>query len=452
MFEQSYANTAPAEPAKQGDFLYGYEIRSWQLTPRLYQILAASAVINLIFVAILAQTPILTAKGCDSPLVGKVCQVLDTVYVGALLFGTDREYADVEYDPTRLEPDDDITFVDVSNLEAPLQYPEGYFQLANPEQQYGLINESALNNGFAAPGIPLNPTTMPNLTDTPQVLPTPNENPIQGTLPSFDNPTITTPKTRRGGGRIRTPNSTLAQTDVNANSNPTLPNVTTPNANASAQQDQAVVDDNGVFINKRPLVDQAKETLAQIQASQVKLDTPFKIVIEGTLGPGKDGKTVVLKNPKQIKDPNVKNDPVIEKLVTDWILRVGDSGWLGYLDKFDTKKKLKSRKVSIAVEQNSSDFVASLRSEQPSEPEAGTAASGLSLILQVGAKATSGDEQVFLSNASTTSDGKFLVFNFKMPTADVQQIIQRKLADLEKSVNQPNSTAVVGPTNNNASK
>jgi hypothetical protein len=287
--------------------------------------------------------------------------------------------------------------------------------------------------------------------NTPQVLPTPNTDPVAGNLPEgFNTPSTTTTPSKSNRGRVRTPNNTTVA-NANTNSNPAVPQINA-NANTATQPDEAKADQYGVFINKRPLVDQAKETLAQIQASQVKLDTPFKIVVEGTLGLGKDGKTVVLKNPRLVKDPNIKNDPVIEKLVTDWVLRVGDSGWLGYLNQLDQNKKLKTRKVSVAVEQNAAEFLASVRSEQPSENEAKTAASGLATILNVGAATLSGDEQTFLKSASTTADGKFFVFNFKMPTSDVQQLIQRKLAEMEKSINQPNSTAVVGPANNTAAK
>src|SRR4051812_2536219 len=256
MFEQSYSNTVPVEPVYEGDFLYNYEIKSWQLTPRLYQILGASVVANIIILVIFGQASFLTAKGCDSPLVGKVCEVLDTVYVGTMLFGTDREYADVAYDPTRLSPDDDVTFVDVSNLEAPLEYPEGYFQVANPDQQFSVIDQSSLMPGYLAPGIPSNPTTMPDLTNTPQVVPTPNANPVEGNLPTFDNPTTTPPKTRRGVHVKTTPDTSTvanANTNTNTNSNPTLPNANTPNANTTAQQDEAAADKNGIFINKRPL-------------------------------------------------------------------------------------------------------------------------------------------------------------------------------------------------------
>ena len=182
MFEQSYVNQVPAQPIKEGEFLYNYEIGSWKFTPRLYQILGASVVANLVLLAIFGQASFLTAKGCDSPLVDKVCQVLDTVYIGTMLFGTDREYADVAYDPTRLEPGDEVTFVDVSNLEAPLEYPEGYFQLANPEQ-FTAQDQASLNSGFLAPGIPITPPqTSQGLINTPQVLPTPNAGAVDESL------------------------------------------------------------------------------------------------------------------------------------------------------------------------------------------------------------------------------------------------------------------------------
>jgi hypothetical protein len=122
MFEQSlYNSQAPAgQPVLQeGDLFNNYEIRNWNFSPRLYKIIAASAAVNLIALFIVAQTPLLTMKGCDSPFVDKVCSVLDTVYVSSLLFGTDREYVDQAYEKTSLA-DADVTFVDVSDQ---LTYP-----------------------------------------------------------------------------------------------------------------------------------------------------------------------------------------------------------------------------------------------------------------------------------------------------------------------------------------
>ncbi|HTK26510.1 MAG TPA: hypothetical protein VL327_08125, partial [Pyrinomonadaceae bacterium] len=112
MFEQSLFNQVPAEipVSHEGDLFNNYEIRNWNYSPRLYKIIAASAAVNLLALLVVAQTSLLTMKGCDSPFVGKVCQVLDTVYVSSLLFGTDREYVDQAYQKTELA-DADVTFV-----------------------------------------------------------------------------------------------------------------------------------------------------------------------------------------------------------------------------------------------------------------------------------------------------------------------------------------------------
>src|SRR5215831_6101632 len=138
MFEQAYYNSIPAEPTSEGDFLHDYEVKGWKLTPRLYQILAVAVVANIAMITVFLETPFMTARGCDGPLVNRVCEVLDTVYVGTKLFGTDRQVVDEAYKKTELG-DADITFIDVSNADAPLDYPQGYFQIANPEEYAALL-------------------------------------------------------------------------------------------------------------------------------------------------------------------------------------------------------------------------------------------------------------------------------------------------------------------------
>ena len=99
MFEQSlYAQEQVAAPLQDDDLFHNFEIKSWILSSRIYKIIGLSAVANLLAVVIVAQASLLTMKGCDSPLVSSVCQVLDTVYVGSKLLGTDREYIDAEYE------------------------------------------------------------------------------------------------------------------------------------------------------------------------------------------------------------------------------------------------------------------------------------------------------------------------------------------------------------------
>ena len=170
---------------------------------------------------------------------------------------------------------------------------------------------------------------------------------------------------------------------ANSNTNPQIPQ-TVPSG-----EDEAKPDKFGVFINKRPMKDRAKETIARVEEKKLQLDKPFKVIIEGTLGLGEDGKTTVLKNPKALPvDPNVPNDPEMVKLAQEWILPVGDAGWYAYLDRLDDKTKIKSGKVVITIEQTDTEFLANIRSEKASENAAKSIASGLGLLLEMAAAAT----------------------------------------------------------------
>jgi hypothetical protein len=455
MFEHSlYEPEEKVEPLKEGDFLAGYEIKSWQPSPRLYKILAASAAANLLALVVFAQTSILTMKGCDSPLVGSVCTVLDTVYLGAALWGTEREFIDADYERTTLE-DADITFVEVAPESAKLNYPEGYFALANPEEWAAKVAAASapLEAGYIAPGIPANiPVTQPyqsggSLIDTPANPPKRNDAVVQGDLPTgFDSPTPSSPGINR---RPRGPRGGLTKPQPSPSPEEVAeqPKVDP----APPVQDDAQPDKFGVYINKRPMKDRAKETLEQLQAEGLKLDASFKVTVEGTLGLAKDGKTIVLKNPRPIREPGVKNDPKLEKLAQDWILTVGDAGWLGYLEKIGDKKNL-NKKVRVTVEQNEVELVATVRAEQSDEQVAKSLSSGLSALLSIAAPAVDGDEQLFLKATSSTSDGKTLIVNFKMPKPTVQQMIQRKLAEAKSEPKQPNSTSMSSGADNTAGR
>jgi len=457
MFEQSlykteYNSEPVSTPVGESELFRDYEIRNWELSPRIYKILGVAGFFNLLALLVFSQTSVLTMKGCDSPLVGQVCQALDTIYVASTLFGTERDYIDAVYDRTELA-DAEITFVDVTGVTPPLSYPEGYFQIANPYEYQALL-DAANNPAFPTDtqGFPdgfsvTTPQTGNSVIDTPPVYAQPNPSVVDGNLPTFgrnsgiaSNPPI---QRKRGrGGRVVKPlpdnsvdgtpepddvaavktDPTIAKADPKASPSPA------PSPVAVANQ-EATEDKFGVYINKRPLTDRATETLARIDAKEVKLDMPFKVSIVGTLGLAKDGKTVVLKNPKPLPpEKGVANDPKMEKLVQDWILAVGDAGWLGYLDKVVVSQKLKPKKVIVTVEQNDSVLVAKITAEQPTENEAKTYSSGLNALLGIAAGQTDGDEQVFLKAATTTVEGKLLVLNFIIPKPIVQEMIQRKLA------------------------
>jgi hypothetical protein len=423
MFEQqSYKFEVPAEPLQEGDMFYDHEVGTWKLDNRIFAILGISLLLNLSFLGVVAQTNVLMAKGCESPWVGRVCQVLDMAYVSTVLFGTDREYADAVYERTELE-DAEVTWIDQTGVEPQFQYPEGYFY-QEPSQDLMAMDP---NSAYSLPGLP--PTSPvqsgSSLIDTPPVAPKYNPNAVVGNVPDSpfdlsgtdpDTAKATSPRKSRG-------KKGSANANASSNSAGSEQAVAQSNSNVAAPspEDVATADKFGIYINKRPMKDKAKETLADVEAKKVELDKAFKVTITGTLGLGKDGKTVVLKNPKPVVDKNVKNDPAMEKLVQDWILAVGDAGWFGYLDKF------KAKTVVITVEQNETDLIASVRADQPTEELANSQASGFRLLLQGAALAVKDDEKTFLERANVTSDGKAFILNFAIPKPIVQEMIQRKL-------------------------
>src|SRR4030095_942561 len=98
MFEQELYKAPPAEKSKEGDLFHNYELRNWELSPRIYKILAISVIFNLGALFVVAQTDLLTRRGCESPWVGSVCQVLDMAYVSTVVYGSPDDYVDVGYD------------------------------------------------------------------------------------------------------------------------------------------------------------------------------------------------------------------------------------------------------------------------------------------------------------------------------------------------------------------
>ncbi|MEP6944830.1 MAG: hypothetical protein ABJA02_02855 [Acidobacteriota bacterium] len=459
MFEESlYEQRPAAEPAPigpDGDLFENYELKTWVPSSRLYKILGASALANVLVLLVFGQTSLLTAKGCDSPFVGSVCQVLDTVYLGSLLLGTQREYADAAYERTQLS-DMDITYVELPSESSKLQYPEGYFELANPEQF--VANQTTPGMDVPVPSnIPTYsgiPTTRPipgnNLLNTPPLYAKPKKNVVNGKLPTDfgEDPTVSDFKPglnkRKPGSNTPTnppdkkPGEIAPGIPGNSNTN------TGPNGQTTAQgekPDEAVLDEHGVYINKRPTRDFATEALQKLENKQIVLDTPFKVTIKGTLGPAKDGKTIILKNPRPVITPTeTAGDPAMLKFAQEAIIAFADAGWFGYLDKMEAKN------VTIHLEQNNDVVIARLSADQPDENRAKAFASSLNTVLFGAALAAGdGDTKAFLQAAKTGTDGKTFFVNMEMPKPVFTQMIQRKLAEQKaepKQSPQPSSNAM----------
>ena len=452
MFEQSLYEQEPvAQPLQDGDLFGTYEIKSWSISPRLYKILGASVVVNLLALLVFAQTSLLTMKGCDSPLVGSVCQVLDTVYVGAMLFGTDREYVDADYEKTDLG-EADITYIEVAPESAKLSYPEGYFAIANPVQYQQMLdsqNSTAnLAPGFLAPGIPssnpigIPPTTRPyipgrSVFDTKANPPKRRDNVVNDEdLPTefensgtSENGTVTKPRGSRNG-KVDRPGKNISGTspETNAGAEPKKPEASPTNPVDPAQ------------INPRVFKDLAKAVSEIIAAKNIDLQkSQFEVEATGKLN--KDGK-LEKKTFRFIKA--TASDPEVVEIVKQSIEAFNDSGFLSYL------KALSGKDLNFSIKQDQEKISAVVRSELDRD----SLANSIAGILKLGADYTKNkkkkaiedmqaandpakaadlqneiDDLELLNNTVISSYGKSLIITFNAQNGVIHPMLQRKLEE-----------------------
>ena len=450
MFEHSLyepkPETAPhetAHPASQeGDLFHRYEIKNWDLSPRIFKILGIAALVNVLMVIVFGQGAFLTMKGCDSPLVGGVCQVLDTVYVSAMIYGTESDYVDEPYDQTDLE-NAEVTFVDVSGVEEPMTYPVSYVDATTGEtvpmfpQEAPPPEMAYTDPGYVAPGIPTTPYTAPPLIDTPQTLPKQNDNVVDGTLPNGFGGIASNPTNRKGGrgGRVKPPLGDEDDTAIGGDEKkPTDPNPTVEPTAPLAD----------VEINKRPFVDLSTYINELLDKNQVKLETPFLMDATGKIG--KDGKL----DPKTFKYLKLDSpDPRMIEVIKQAVEAMNQSGYLQYLN------MLEGKTLTFRIQQDDQNVIARVESQFENDLRPKTVSTLLNAFIGEKKKAKEApeadqndkDDLVLLQNATATPAGKKLVLSFVIPKGDLQKMVQRKLAE-QKAV--PKSTNG-NPAGNNPS-
>ena len=440
---------------QEQELFEGYEIKNWNFNSRIYKILAISAIFNILALLFVAQTNLLTTKGCDSPLVGGVCQVLDALYVGGTVLATDRGYVDGDYEKTELQ-NAEIIWVDRTGDED-FKYPEGYFALSNPE----LMIPTEIPTDAPFPDS-LNPPTggTTNLMNEPQVLPTPNDNAVVGKLPDsplgFDNPTRPNQNNRfptRRGQRFP---------KINDKSPDKLPDLTEtaekdPNKEIKNPPDNKVEE---IVINKKPMKDFASVVKTKYDNKQIDLSQNFKVVAEGVLT--KDGKLDTTEDKKtKLKKSRVtetEGNKEMTDIVTQAIAAIGDSGWLGYL------RTQGIEKINFTVVQDDDNLQVIITSDLPTPERANTVTKGvgtaISLALSLdnsNMKKLGEDEKVLLSSAKATqnpTNAKQFVLNFLIPKTTALEMIKRKLNEPQDPAEpkENGNTGQIKETRQNAAK
>lgn len=434
-----------------------YEIKNWSFSPRLYKILAASTILNLFALVVFAQTNLLTRKGCESPLVGRVCDVIDAVYVGKVLLGTDTEYVSKAYEKTELE-DVDITYVDVSGQAPPLNYPAGYFALANPESVMPDVIDTTTPDGWqmppagamSIPGIPNN-NPIANGTDLskiPQTLPPPIKNPISGgklptsPLGNGNNPIgpnvkIRTPKNRFPKIPQGSPNE-LPNLGETADKDGKKPDDKQNPGQKDIKSEK--VENDGKF-NKQPLEDFGKNYGKKILDKEVDVNAPFTIEVTAKLDD--KGKFV---NPKVSAKEG--SDPKMTEVAKAAIAAFSDTNLLKPL------YELGARDVVITFSQDKDNLQAIIKSKTKTPNAAKSLQSNLNLIIQ-GATAfmnKDSDEAKLMSQAQLGTDKEFLIINFLISNEEKTKLIEKNLKSLEKKLQENQNNGLATTKNTNTAK
>ncbi|MGI8493688.1 MAG: hypothetical protein ACR2L1_00025 [Pyrinomonadaceae bacterium] len=436
-----------------------YEIGSWQPNPRLYQILGASLLVHLLFLVTISQFNLLQAKACDSAYIGKVCEVLDAAYLSSVLLGQDTKFSERDYEKTEIDGAD-ITYIDVSRSEPPLEYPAGYFALANPESaqfdQTGMPTTDM--NGFPT-------SNSPSQLDLnqPQILPTPNNNVTNQPLPDkpFDFggdfpssvkppkpsrvPAYRPPRSNRASSlkKPKIKNDSPAKLDDlggggetannNANANTNRNSQVAKNDAANANKPKDETDKGATGFNQKPLKDFGAIYGEKILNKDININAPFTIEIRAGLD--ENGKLV---NPKLTQ--TAESDPKMSEVAQKAILAFGDSQVLKPL--YDVG----GRSVIITFAQDKDNLQAIIKTETKSETQAKILQSGLNLYVNNFFKPKEGsDEQILMKKANFATQGKSFIINFQISNDEKNMMIERSLKNLKDELQkkgQPNSLAV----------
>lgn len=430
MFEQElYEKEAAELKTEPGDLFHNYEIKGWQLNARIYKIVAASTVINVLAFFAFGQPRLFERSACESPFVGRVCAVLDTVYVGSVLFGTERDYVDKEYEKTELD-DADIVWIDQTGVESPFTYPAGYFY-----KDPALVAQDGFNQpGFLAPGIPANPIAPSSpLIDTPQVLPKSNPNATSGddgplfSVENGANPTVANgvDRKRNRGGRIGNSNANTEQV---------------ANANTETKPIGPVEDDE---INSRPFKDLAVKVNELLAKQELDLQAQFQVA--ATAKVTKDGK--IAKGSFKFTQAQ-STDPEMVTIVKNAVEAFNDSNLLKYL------APISGEKLAFSVQQDQTLVNASIQSElaRPERVDSMIGILKLGLDLAIKRKTdtitkleeelaagndpekdkalrlqNARDDLELLNNTKVSKDGKKLMISFAVQKEIIHQMLKRKL-------------------------
>jgi hypothetical protein len=204
--------------------------------------------------------------------------------------------------------------------------------------------------------------------------------------------------------------------------------------------DLSVFAQTEISINNRPLQDFAQLVNQKVSAKEVDLNAEFLVEMEGVFT--KNGKLDL----KQTKFTKSEGDKQIVDIAKTAIEAVNDSGWLGYI------KELGITKVFVKAQQDKGNIAFVLKGEMLNDSKARLSAVALNFMLKMAVQQKKqiieknnpeiagnftteqnrGDEIRLLESLNSSSEGKFFVINFSVAQGVKQEMIERRLKELNE--------------------
>lgn len=447
------------------DFLQNYEIKTWRCSPRSLKFLILATLLKFILIFVLGQTNLLQAKACDGYFVGRMCRILDTLYVGSEIFAGNNGYVIREYKKTTIGGVVQTIRVDETGKEPAFVYPQGYFKPKESKKNklkknrahrvlakdYSAKSASNQNVSIASPP---DKSSGNDLLVSEQKLSNYNKNVAKGELLKDSIGKVGNKNVVKGG----LPKDPIASIENKEEKNRELEKDKTPDksfnmnvdklsgVNETDVEDRKLEAVNSIkkqqdppedstdkaiktiknAINRKPLDDFADEVLEKWQTDKVDLSKEFKIRMVGALT--KNGKL----DQKLSVFREISGDKAVVEVAKRAIESVGDSGWLNYLSRFDVKE------VNLIFKQNDSKLSAIVDSVFPTLEKAKTVANGLHALMQAvllleknGVKKLSEDEKTLLKAAKVASEGNILKINLELPKEIAKKMIDDRLKEYQ---------------------
>ena len=441
---------------EEQNFLKGYEISGLELNKRMYRIVAFAAVVFIVPMLALSQTNMLSKSACESAFVNDVCEVLDTVYIGSKMLAKNTGYVNEEYEQAELAEAKVIWTEIMENPEPPLEYPEGYFLVANPED-YITEDDPNLLNAFNSPP-PVSRVTPPVNRPSRIRPPARRNNRSTTRKPKFPKPNKSRPKIdddlnmdifgEDDKNQVAKNNS-----DGTNGKKPDTKVDPTPKKQNDVEKKSAITSEtlSDVKVNKQPLLDLADIVLEKSDTNQIDLKKNFQVKMVGYID--ENGKLLGEKSRfAQVEDPG---DQAMVALVKDAIAKVGSTGWLKYLADEGASE------LEMTFGQTDEAMNALVRSEYGNEKRAKQAVSAIKTLIaftkKFGKDRLKPDEMELLKLANVKQDGKFLVIQFDLEKPRAHEMITARLDEHRKNkqkkqdeANKAGKSSTVVPNDKNA--